>query len=406
MNYYRIEAITSWEDLAQLKPIWEKFQWHPGVDYDFFNLVVRGRSAVISPCVFVLLGNDGIISILVGRIEHTKLPFRLGYANIGKIPVRRLVLMEGGFMGERGKESWSAFLQFISDYLDKAGLDMAFFESVSLQSPEYQAANALFSRFRLSSTGGYAEHWLLRLPKTYEEFMAARSKKRRYWLNRLPRVLDKEFPGTWRMVRYTEPGEVDAFAAAAESVARKTYHRGLGVGFHANQETLSRLSMEARKGQLNGYVLFINGEAKAFWHCFTYSDILYLASTGYDPEFGSYEVGTILLLKVFQDFCGTRIATVDFGLGDAEYKQRYGSEHFAETTLLLFAKTFRAFLLNILRSIFDSVNQSAKELMNSLRLTQRLKKFWRKGKVAQIEPGKKEPGPQSSDSIATGHSES
>lgn len=384
MEDYKIRAITSWDEINKFRPFWQRTQWHPGADLNFFELILKGRSTVISPCVFILTNNDQIIALLAGRIEHSKIQIRLGYATLAKIAVRKLVLMEGGFMGNRTDDVWTKFLAFVCGYLREANLGLASFENVRLTSPQYTIAKQMFGRSQLSS-GNSAEHWLLQLPKKYEDFMAGRSKKRRYWLNRLPRVLDKDFPGEWSMVRYSSANEVQDFAAAAETVACKTYHRGLGVGFQANDETIKRLTMEAGLNQLCSYVLFIKKEPKAFWHCFKYANVLYLASTGYDPEYGSYEVGTVLLLKVFQDYCGTDINVVDFGLGDADYKQRYGSEHFTETTLVLFPRTIKGVYLNFIKSSGDATNQTIRKMVDRLHLTQRMKKIWRRGKSASTK---------------------
>ena len=382
MADFQIKAITSWDEVGKIRPAWESMQLHPGVDFEFFHLVLKGRSSIISPCVFVVSDNEQIVSLLVGRIEHSIISLRLGYAHIGKIKARKLVLMDGGFMGSTTDAVWAQLLSFTTAYLRQEKLDLAVLENLPLQSQQYATAHRVFSRLQLSSGHGSAEHWLLRLPKTFDEFMAARSKKRRYWLNRLPRVLDKEFPGEWSMVCYRSVAEAKDFAAAAETVACKTYHRGLGVGFQANQETICRLTMEAGRNQLCSYVLFIMKEPKAFWHCFKYGNRLYLASTGYDPGYGAYEVGTVLLLKLFQDYCGSEIEVVDFGLGDAEYKQRYGSEHFTETTLLLFPRTFKGMALNVVQSTVDTGNRLARKTLDSLRLTHRLKKIWRREKSA------------------------
>lgn len=386
MANFQIKAITSWDEVRKLRPVWESMQLHPGVDFEFFHLVVKGRGNIISPCVFVVSEGEKAVALLVGRIELSTLSLRLGYAHLGKIKVRKLVLMDGGFMGSTTDAVWTQLLTFTTAYLRREKLNLAVLENLPLQSQQYATAHRLFSRLQLSAGHGSAEHWLLRLPKTFEEFMAARSKKRRYWLNRLPRVLDKEFPGEWSMVRYRSLTEAKEFAAAAETVACKTYHRGLGVGFQANEETISRLTMEAGRDQLCSYVLFIKKEPKAFWHCFKYRNRLYLASTGYDPSYGSYEVGTVLLLKVFQDYCGSEIEVVDFGLGDAEYKQRYGSEHFTETTLLLFPRTIKGMALNAVQSAVGAGNRLARKTLDSLRLTQRLKKIWRREKSATAAP--------------------
>jgi hypothetical protein len=214
--------------------------------------------------------------------------------------------------------------------------------------------------------------------------MMARSKKRRYWLNRLPKVLDRDFPQAWSIVRYASVDEAPAFAVAAEQVARITYHRSLGVGFIDNAETRGRLILDAQRGQLRAYLLLIGNQPVAFWYCSEYGRVLHLASTGYDPSHRSYEPGTVLLLRVFQDAIEAGVERVDFGLGDADYKQRFGNEHFLEANFLLFPKTLRGLGLNALLSFLRIANRVAKAGLDRLRLTQRLKTFWRRRKAGTM----------------------
>lgn len=377
---YHIQAVTSWEGLQKLRQDWEKHQWHPGADFEFYQLVIQSRRPLCSPCVFVVFKCDIIIALLVGRIEKAEILMRFGYAIIGSLNVRKLVLIEGGFMGSRTDVIWTHLLNFIAVYLAKQNLDLASLENLGLNSFQHVVAKKNFGRNQLCPANA-AEHWLLQLPKTFDEFMASRSKKRRYWLNRLPRILDRDFPNEWQIVCYRSIAEASLFSEAAETIARKTYHRGLGVGFKSNDETIRRITMEAQRNQLCSYVLHIRNEPKAFWYCFRYGKTLYLAATGYDPVYRSYEIGTILLMKVFRDHCNAETEKVDFGLGDAEYKQRFGTEHFPEATFWLFPNTAKGLYLNIVNSLTLFLNRSARSLLDRFNITQSLKTFLRRGKL-------------------------
>lgn len=378
---YRIEVVTSWAKLQELRQDWEKYQRHPGVDFEFYQLVIQSRSPLCSPCVFIVFQGDTLTALLVGRIEQAKMPICFGYATIANFCVRRLVLIDGGFMGNRADVIWIRLMLFVADYIKRQNLDMASLENLALGASQHDVVCKLFGRFQLCPAHSASEHWLLRLPKTFDEFMANRSKKRRYWLNRLPRVLDRDFPNEWHIVCYRSIAEAQQFVDAAEKIASKTYHRGLGVGFQSNQETIRRITMEAQRKQLCSYILFIKNEPIAFWYCFKYAKSLYLAATGYDQNYRSYETGTVLLMKVFRDHCGTEIEVVDFGLGDADYKQRFGTEHFSESTFWLFPKTVKGLCLNSVNSFSLLGNRFVKSCLDRLNITQPIKTFLRRGKI-------------------------
>jgi hypothetical protein len=384
MEDYTISTLTSLEELVAIRAYWEREQWHPAADYAFYTHILKSRAESLSPYVLQVSQRGEPVALLAARLEDATLPLRFGYARLGAIRVRRLVIIGGGFMGMRTEAVWRRLLEHLSAVLSVETLDLAVLAEIRLDSFQHTLLLQSFGRSRICPAQGTAEHWQLRLPQTWGDFMAARSKKRRYWLNRLPKVLDRDFPQAWSIVRYASVDEAPAFAVAAEQVARITYHRSLGVGFQDNEETRRRLQLDAERGQLRGYVLFLNHEPQAFWYCFEYGNTLYLASTGYDPAHRHYELGTVLLLRVFQDATEAGVAWVDFGLGDADYKQRFGNEHFLEANFLLFPKTLRGLGLNVLLSFLRIANRIAKAGLDRLRLTQRLKTFWRRRKVGTL----------------------
>jgi hypothetical protein len=107
-----------------------------------------------------------------------------------------------------------------------------------------------------------------------------------------------------------------------------------------------------------------------------YKQSLYLAATGYDPAYRNYELGTILLMKVLEDSCGTDVAKVDFGEGDADYKRRFSSGSFDERSVRLFAHSGRGFLLRSLFSIMDLGTRFAATMLDRFGVTQRVKTAW------------------------------
>jgi hypothetical protein len=260
-------------------------------------------------------------------------------------------------------------------------------EQIRSESEELGVLRSLFSPLRLGAMSADAEHWRMRLPGNWEEFMKARSKKHRYWLKRLDSMLDRDFANQWSIKRYESQGDVPSFGEAAEQIARKTYQRGLGVGFHLKSETVDRMLNEARLGQLAGYVLFIRDEPKAFWHCAVSRNVLYLASTGYDPAYRPYEIGTVLLMRVFKDHCGSKVDHVDFGLGSAGYKQRFGTESYFEASRCIYAKSPVGVALNLFQRLGVFGFGLAKRLLARLHVIQSLKTMWRRKIERRVDGG-------------------
>lgn len=379
---YHVKLITSIEEVKGLRTVWESVQSHPGADYEFFMSILRTRANIISPCILVLYRDKNPVALLVGRIEMGKMPIRFGYATLANFKSRQLVFIEGGFIGEKTNSNWLRFLAFVDRLQRDENLDLVVFEQLKVSSSFFDSFYRKFRNSRVSLNSDASKHWLLSLPQCWDDFIGKHSRKHRYWLRRLPKVLDRDFNGYWGIKIYSSPYGVKEFIDAAEMVAAKTYHRSLGVGFRCDNEFLSRIQIDATRGRLRGYVLFIKNKPKAFWYCFVYGKVLYLVATGYDPVYRPYELGTILLLKVFEDHCGTKCDWVDFGLGDADYKRRFASESFFEKSVKLFAKSFRGYNLYILNNINIYVNQFAKKLISQMKISQYVKTRWRQKLVA------------------------
>lgn len=375
---YEVKAITALAELEGVRPFWDAAKPVPGADYEHFVMAIGRRTNILSPCVLEVSQHGKTLALWPGRIETAILPLRLGYATLGKINVRQAVFIAGGFMGLQTEATMDALLSFTSQLLLAQKLDLAIFEHVAAASPLHGSTQRVLRRGQLSPVRDDSTVWLMKLPQSYDEFLKSRSKKHRYWLKRLVSVLDREFAGKWTVKKYTSQDEAREFAEAAEMVAKSTYQRSMGVGFHLNQESRERIEQEARGGRLRGYLLWLENEPKAFWHCFVHQDTLYLAATGYDPGLAGYELGTVLLMKIFQEYCGTEVATVNFGLGDAGYKQRFASDHFVLTTLYVFSRTLRGLRLNVLRSSLAFSTKLGKAVLNRLQVTQRVKTLWRR----------------------------
>ena len=124
---------------------------------------------------------------------------------------------------------------------------------------------------------------------------------------------------------YREPGELDDVIPQVEEIAKKTYQRGLGVGFQDTEEIRRRLRFCAEKGWLRVYVLHLGDLPCAFWIGTLYHGCFCSDYLAFDPNFGAYSPGTFLLMKVVEEFCGAGVKEIDFGPGEGRYKEQFGN---------------------------------------------------------------------------------
>ena len=104
-----------------------------------------------------------------------------------------------------------------------------------------------------------------------------------------------------------------------------------------------------------------------------------MVNIGYEPALSSYKPGLILFLKVLESLCADPATNmIDFYFGDAEYKQRYGTEHWPEAWVHVFAPRLCPIMINAMRSSAVGVNAGLKYVVNMLGSADRIKQKWRR----------------------------
>ena len=66
--------------------------------------------------------------------------------------------------------------------------------------------------------------------------------------------------------------------------------------------------------------------------------------------YAKYSPGTYLLTHVMEDLCRDGVAAIDFGIGEALYKQRFGRATWQETEVYLYAPTWRGMRVKAIRA--------------------------------------------------------
>ena len=117
----------------------------------------------------------------------------------------------------------------------------------------------------------------------------------------------RRFPSAVRIERFREIAGLDKLMCDAEVVARKSYQRGLGVGFENSLLMRRRLEFESRKGWLRGYILYIEDRPCAFWIGSLRDGTFYSDFLGYDPDRAEYSPGMYLVINVLEELFGPKI---------------------------------------------------------------------------------------------------
>ncbi len=374
-----VNVLRTLPELEGIRAIWESFPGGRDSDPSVYLTVLRSRPQVLRPHVIVVYRNGQPDAMLVGRLEHIRLDFKVGYLHF-RPTAKVLYFVHGGLRGDPSFENCALLVREICRSLSLGEADTAYLNFVRMDCPLYGLAKRLPGFLGRDHTRVTQAHFSATLTRSSEEFYAGLTANTRGQARGKVRKLAKAFPGSVRIHCFREVAETENLARDAESVVKKSYQRALGVGFTDSPEIREHLRMWAEKGWLRAYVLYLADRPAAFWigcinqKTFT-SDFL-----AYDDDFGKYSPGIYLMLKVIEGFCSDLrdcVTEVDFATGYAQYKEVLANRKWHESSVYIFASSFKGLELKLIRSFTSGIDTFLKGALARAGLLQTIKKKWR-----------------------------
>ena len=374
----QLRVLRSIPELASVREAWLRLQGDQIVaDPDFFEASQRDP-AVLRPHVVVLERDGEIEAILVARIEQLRLTSRLGYRIVFSPEVRSITVLNGGILGTVDEDTFRQMLACIRASLADGEADVAMFRYLPVDSPFYRIASTEVPFLGRQHFGDSEVRWELELPGSVDDILRLSSTKTRQRLMGYVRKLERTYEGRLAVRRYTQPDEIDDFFRDVESVAPMTYQHALGVALADTPAHRERTRLSLERGWFRGYVLTIDGRPCSFQYGELYRGRFRLGRPGYDPALSHLRIGTYVLLKAFDDLCQDETARiVDFGIGEADYKERFGTTSVREGNVIVYAPTFRGARLNLTRTALQTSIHAAKRIAGRGKLARSLKKRFR-----------------------------
>ena len=386
---FTFETATQWEDVQRLRPLWEKWQNHPNTDFEHYRLVLSTRARNAAPCALLAQADGAPVGLLVGRTEPQDMAVKIGYANIklGRACVLRI--MTGGVLGAWWDELATAAVEHLIGTFQQRAFDAIIFSNVRTSTAFYRALQAQASRSRPSVFLAPEPHWIMQIPPKNEELWLRLSSRHRSQLRKARKKLDEDedIAGDVDFRHFHDGQDLEQFCQDVEAVASKTYHQGLGVAFRNDEFYNKRCRLFASRGQFRGYVLYLNGVPRAFWMGCMYGDIFHSQDVGYDPQMREFQLGSLLLVHVIEELIKEKTCVgLDFGLGDAEYKQRFSDQSWYDCDATFYAPTLKNRTVVLLQRVADQLRKEAQKSI----LAARIKRFWRDRAAKQAASGKPE----------------
>lgn len=373
-----ITILSSPSEIEKLRDIWACWQDHPNSDIDFFLTIANARKDRVTPYVIVIGPQQSPNAIAVGRLEDSVFQVRIGYKSLYRIKLKTIVIIHGGLLGEFSPASSQTLLSALMKALRAHQAEAFQFSSINVDAEIAKLVRHEVNPLCREHFVKSQFHWKMMMPNRVEELLSGLSREHRNQLRRNAKKLEADVSAPREIRCFRKVAELEQMFKDVEQIARKTYQRGLGVGFIDNVENRNRLMLEAEKGWLHMYVLYLTAKPCAYWWGVLYRDTFHSCALGFDPECGRYSPGTYLLMKGLESLCQEGVKELDFGLGDARYKQQFGNKSCNEASISIFAPTLRAMSLNLILTLTNGMALIARRILGCFKADEILKTNWRR----------------------------
>lgn len=370
-------------DIEALRPVWEQIQAkepYPvlNADIDRYISVVESLGQRTEPHVTVLSRRGVAEAMIVGRLQTTKLECKIGYKTLFSPSIRCLSVVYRGIIGNLTDGTARRVVQELRNILRRGDADAIFINHLRVSSPVYPLVRRVPGPLSRGHFLRVESHRRMLLPKTIGEFYQSCSKKHRGNLRRYIRKLNGQYQDEVKVVTCCGQDDMEEAIKAMVSISAKTYQYSLGSGFVGDVLTRTLLRTAAESGWLRTHILFIGDEPCAFQLGLHYGRTYFLNQIGFDPRWKQLNVGTILFIKVLEQLCSDHTTDyLDFGFGEADYKQSYGNEHWSEASVYIFAPRLYPIVINILRTSTRSLDSGLQYFLNKTVFACWIKRRWR-----------------------------
>jgi hypothetical protein len=311
-------------------------------------------------------------------MEQTRFAPSVGYFKPLRIRAKIICVIYGGWFGTRDERIGQTFVEHLWALLAAGEADAVVFDRLVEDSLLFQTLLTNGPEWFCEKEPVWTAHWEMVLPQSGGFLQHKTRSKHRAWIRRKHRELEEAFPCriSWEWLRHFN--DVPGLCGELEEAAAHTYHRALGVGFVNNEEHRQRLKLFAERGQLRVQLLKIDGRVHAFWIGMVVEGIFYSGWTAYAPSLGTYEVGTQVFSRMVDELIKEGVQKLDFGFGDAGYKQRFGDNCWREGVLRLFAPTPKGITLRCTLGFFAALDIVARRVLQKAGVLDRIKTRWRR----------------------------
>lgn len=330
------QAYWDWRAVFDRDPMSNPLQ-HPDV---VLAELASMRPSPSSECVLIVEDSDGearSVGVLIPKWIRTQQAGGLGPG----WTLHGLRLAGGRFLSER--ESLDQLIRMIeaaARYCTNVGADFLLIEDLDEASLLHHAVGCdSVHGCRQFTSHDFQARRYVDFPRVESDYWATFSSRS---MSKFRRNLKKL--GRTRLERVTSLEQIPEFLRYAHEISRHSWQsRQFGLRIRNDESELRQLAALADNGMLRSYLWWVEDQPAAFAVCNQHQGCFRYEEIAYRVQFGQFSPGRTMLQQIVEDLWRyDPPRCLDFGGGDAEYKQQFANRESRSGTVWLVPPTWRA----------------------------------------------------------------
>ena len=329
-----------------------------------------GKDAHRRSCVAILSDpSERIVGLAPVEAGRYALPFGFSERILWRIPLRAAKILGSLPMLPDERAAYDCFLGGI--FRAMGDIDCVHMECVDVDSFASRIlleGGRPYGEFAVYSPSGKRRWHRITLAGSFDQYLGRMSPKSRKNLKRIAEGSGRDSAEKPRIRRIDTEAQVDEFLERALRVSRNSWqHRVLGPRIRKEPEEVNRMRHLARLGILRSYLLEYGDQPCAFIVGYQFRGVFHYAEIGFDQAFARLSPGSILLYLAIQDLHDVNPPKiVNFGMGDATYKSRFGNTSCEDATVLILRRTPRLHIAIAAHAAFRAAVGLGKKWMSRI----------------------------------------
>jgi hypothetical protein len=330
---YEVQILTTVHEITQVRNEWVDFLKKDAVGYNFWQdpgiicqkFQYDGQG---EPRIILVRRNRKIECVAPCVIYQTRFNFIFSVFRFPGPQARIMKIIDGNFIFSKTADFDCCIktvieaLESIDTHFDLIKID-ALDKSCPFGHFFLESKNHRYKNFQLKSISPKKEQiWRHIFSNSYEEWLATLGYSARRRIKRGIQNLYKQYPDKVELLVVTRDVDVPKFLDLLDDIYPKTWQaKTFGFTKRNNKKDIIFYKYIADQGWLRSYMLLIDSRPASFFIGTQYNDIFEGQEIGYDNEFSSTGVGSVLMDIIINDlYTNNKPSILNFGFGENIYK--------------------------------------------------------------------------------------